>query len=107
LRWSCGTDSGNSYGCTGWYVDTISIMDGYYDCCTPAVPPPILNPHIDGANMVFSFQSIGGQSYSVQSTSDLANPSWTTIQTLTGDGTMVFITNNAAAPQSFYRIISP
>ncbi len=33
LRWDCGTDEGNDSTAVGWYVDTISIQDGYYSCC--------------------------------------------------------------------------
>jgi uncharacterized repeat protein (TIGR01451 family) len=33
LEWICGTD--NSKSSTGWYIDTISISDGFYTCCTP------------------------------------------------------------------------
>ncbi len=33
LRWDCATDDGNSSTVVGWYVDTISILDGYYSCC--------------------------------------------------------------------------
>ena len=37
LKWRCGTD--NSTASTGWYVDTISVTDSYYNCCTGLVPP--------------------------------------------------------------------
>jgi uncharacterized repeat protein (TIGR01451 family) len=33
LRWDCGTDEGNSSTVVGWYLDTISLQDGYYSCC--------------------------------------------------------------------------
>jgi uncharacterized repeat protein (TIGR01451 family) len=33
LRWDCGTDQGNDSTVVGWYVDTISLLDGYYSCC--------------------------------------------------------------------------
>ncbi len=32
LKWRCGTDS--SVTVAGWYVDTVSITDGYYACCS-------------------------------------------------------------------------
>ena len=37
LKWRCGTD--NSGSSTGWYVDTISVTDGYYNCCTGLTAP--------------------------------------------------------------------
>jgi uncharacterized repeat protein (TIGR01451 family) len=33
LRWVLATDSGNSYGTTAWYIDSVTITDGY-TCCT-------------------------------------------------------------------------
>ncbi len=33
LRWECGTDDSNDSTVVGWYVDTISLLDGYYSCC--------------------------------------------------------------------------
>jgi uncharacterized repeat protein (TIGR01451 family) len=49
LKWRCGTD--NSTASVGWYVDTISIQDGYYTCCAntadlaigQSVSPPLVN----------------------------------------------------------------
>ncbi len=32
LKWRCGTDS--SVSSTGWYVDSISLNDAYYVCCS-------------------------------------------------------------------------
>ncbi len=34
LRWDCGTDQGNDSTAVGWNVDTISLLDGYYSCCS-------------------------------------------------------------------------
>jgi hypothetical protein len=107
LRWLCGTDYGNPNGGTGWYIDTISLNDGFYTCCTPPVPPAILNPQISGTTIMFSFQTVTNQVYYIQETGDLANPSWNTIQYATGDGTVQTITDNLNTPQQYYRIISP
>jgi uncharacterized repeat protein (TIGR01451 family) len=32
LKWRFGTDTANGYGGVGWYLDTISLIDGY-SCC--------------------------------------------------------------------------
>ena len=42
LKWRFGTDTGNYYGGSGWYIDTVSILDGYYACCTAGGPPVII-----------------------------------------------------------------
>ena len=33
LKWRFGTDTGNYYGGTGWYIDTISLQESFYTCC--------------------------------------------------------------------------
>ena len=33
LRWDLGTDTGNAATVTGWYIDSVSVQDGYYTCC--------------------------------------------------------------------------
>ena len=35
LRWRCGSD--NSVSGTGWYVDTVSVSNSSYTCCTPSI----------------------------------------------------------------------
>jgi hypothetical protein len=37
FRWSCGTSSANRYTAVGWYVDTISLKDVSFMCCTGLV----------------------------------------------------------------------
>ncbi len=34
LKWRCGTDS--SISSSGWYVDSVSLQDSAYACCTPS-----------------------------------------------------------------------
>jgi uncharacterized repeat protein (TIGR01451 family) len=34
FKWRFGTDNGNAFGGTGWYIDTISVQDGFA-CCVP------------------------------------------------------------------------
>jgi conserved repeat domain len=36
FKWRLGTDLGNDWGGLGWYIDSVSVKDGYA-CCTPAV----------------------------------------------------------------------
>jgi uncharacterized repeat protein (TIGR01451 family) len=58
LKWRLGTDIGNFDGGLGWYIDGISVQDGY-SCCTPnadmamgqsAAPNPVLL----GGNVAFT-----------------------------------------------------
>jgi hypothetical protein len=107
LKWRMATDTGNFNGGTGWHIDTVAIIDGSYACCTSLVAPVILNPHASAGNFIFSFQSVAGQNYTVQYKNTLTDSTWTTLQSLTGDGSVKSITNTVASPQSYYRITSP
>jgi hypothetical protein len=107
LRWRCGTDTGNPNGGTGWYIDSISLLDGFWSCCTELMPPTILNPQCDGINTTFSFQTMPGKPYRVQFKNYLTDPAWMLVQPLTGDGTVQTITDPVVGPQRFYRIVSP
>ncbi len=107
LRWLCGTDTANGFGGSGWYIDSVTVLDAYYACCSPMIAPTILNPQFDGTNLSFSFQTVLGQTYSVQYKNDLNDPAWTPLQSVTGDGTTKMITDTPGMPQRFYRISSP
>jgi uncharacterized repeat protein (TIGR01451 family) len=34
FKWRFGTDIGNAFGGTGWYIDTVAVRDGFA-CCVP------------------------------------------------------------------------
>ncbi|MGO8678144.1 MAG: protease pro-enzyme activation domain-containing protein [Limisphaerales bacterium] len=108
FEWQFGTDTGNAYGGTGWYIDSISIVDGSYSCCIPATAvPALVNPQSSSGNFSFSFQTVSGQSYTIQYTDDLANPSWTTLYSFTGDGSVRLVADTPGVSQRFYRVTSP
>jgi uncharacterized repeat protein (TIGR01451 family) len=58
LKWRFGTDIGNSYGGSGWYIDSIGLQDGYTCCSARAdlaishLPAP--NPVILGNNLTYT-----------------------------------------------------
>jgi hypothetical protein len=106
LRWRCGTDTSDN--AVGWYVDTISVKDGYA-CCASLVVPAIVNPRISTTNFLFSFQSTAGQSYTILYKDSLNVVDWQTLQILTGDGTLRTITNPLTSTSSnrFFRVRSP
>jgi hypothetical protein len=105
LRWRCGTD--NSTSATGWYVDSISLSDGF-SCCSSSTTPTIVNVTRNGTNITFSFASVVGQSYTVEFKDSLSISNWTTLQTISGNGATKIITNSlSASAQRFYRVKSP
>jgi hypothetical protein len=108
LKWRCATDTGNAYGSVGWWVDTISINDGgRYVCCDGPWQTAIAAPQIQAADFSFSFQTVSNQTYDVQYKNALADPAWTDLETIEGDGQIHFITNVVSSSQGYYRIRSP
>ena len=66
LRWVLSTDSSNLYPAVGWYVDSLSLQDGTYACCTAGtnVPPAITTQPtgqvaVAGANVTFTVGANG------------------------------------------------
>ena len=104
LRWRLGSDS--SVGMTGWYVDTIAIAQFSYSCCSSLVPPLIVNPRRVGSNSIaFSYSSVAGQSYVVETKTNLSATNWTAVQTNAGDGSLKSYTNSTTtSPQRFFRL---
>jgi hypothetical protein len=109
LRWGCGTDSGNDdlTGAGYWYIDSISLMDGYYTCCTSLVATALSRSQINNGNFVFSFPTVANQSYTIEYKNSLTDPTWTIIGSVAGDGSLQTITNSANASERFYRVSSP
>jgi hypothetical protein len=108
LRWRCATDTGNDYGSVGWWIDTISIIDGgSYVCCEGPWEPLLSSPQIQGTNFTFSFRTISGQSYTVEYNNVLTGAAWTPVQTFTGNGTVLTVTNGINLSQGYYRIRTP
>jgi uncharacterized delta-60 repeat protein len=68
----------------------------------------LMNPNYNGANFSASFQSENAVTYRIQYKNNLNDPSWTTLTTITGDGTVQSFTDPApAATGRFYRIEVP
>ncbi len=69
LKWRFGTDIDNAYGSSGWYIDTISITDGY-TCCSPTAPAITSAPADQtvpaGTNVTFSVTATGTAPLSYQ-----------------------------------------
>jgi hypothetical protein len=108
LKWRCATDTGNVFGSVGWWIDTISIADGgSYVCCDGPWEPLLGAPQIQGTNFTFAFQTVSNQIYTVEYNNVLSGAPWTPLQTITGDGTVLVITNNVSSSPGFYRLKTP
>ena len=65
-----------------------------------------MQPKISGDEFSFSFFAEAGKRYVTESEDLLNTSSWTPVQTNTGTGTIITITNNlpTTASERFYRI---
>jgi hypothetical protein len=108
LRWRCATDTGNTYGSVGWWIDSVSMTDGgHYACCDGVLEPAIVDPKIQPANFSFSFQTVSNQTYDVQYKNSLTDALWLNLQTFQGDGQIHYVTNSATSSQGYYRLHLP
>ena len=104
LRWRLGSDT--SAGATGWYVDTISLTQVGYRCC-PSLPPLlILEPRPAGpGRMAFSFDTLLGRSYVIETTTNLLTADWTVLQNSPGDGSRQSFTNSTTDfGEQYFRV---
>ena len=103
LRWRLGCDS--SVGSTGWYVDTISLTDGYA-CCVSAPRPSITSIARVGANVFLTWSATAGISYRLQYNTNLLTSNWFDVPgDVLASGASASITNTAATnAQRFYRV---
>jgi hypothetical protein len=101
FAWRLGCDR-NTAG-AGWYVDTVSISDGN-TCCRQLVPPTIANLRHIGTNFTFSYSSVSGQSYIVETKFDLNHAGWIPSRTNAGDGSAQSYTNGTGDAARFFRV---
>ncbi len=72
LRWRFCSDT--SVGATGWYVDTISVVDG--PSCCQAVAPLVQSLTRSNSVLQITWISISNRLYRVQSASNLTDSPW-------------------------------
>ena len=103
LRWRFG--SNNTIAANGWYIDTISVVDGY-SCCTPA--PPLIQSITTLSNAVsIVWTSIPGRTYRLQYQSSFSDSNWTDMP---GDVTAIGVATSMSdmigiGTQRFYRVM--
>ena len=101
LRWRFGSDT--SVGITGWYVDTITVKDGYACCVGQPVFQSITR---SGGNVNLVWTAISGMKYRIQSKSGLNSSTWTDVAgDVTASGnTASQMDVGVADAQRFYRL---
>jgi hypothetical protein len=86
------------------YADNGVILD-----VTGLVPVQIVDTRLAGGNLLFQFQTISGESYTIQTNDDLSTTNWGFYTNIIGSGTVFqFQTPVLATPaRNFYRILEP
>ena len=76
--------------------------------CGGTVSPTIVNVQHSASSFSFSFQSQNGVTYTVQYATSLEDNNWSTLETRTGDGTVLTVNDPVAtAARRFYRVRIP
>ncbi len=69
------------------------------------LPVTLLNPAITGSTFTFSFLTQSSHTHYVEYKNTLSDPSWTPLQTITGNGTVTNVTDATASGASrFYHV---
>ena len=86
-------------------MDSVTVSEGYA-CCQSLIAPQIVNMRQENDKIVFSFDSLFGQSYITEFQTLLSTGLvWTPLQTNLGDGTRKSVTNaTGSGAQRFLRI---
>ena len=101
LRWLCGTDNSVSY--TGWYVDTVAVTVSTLVCCSP--PPVFTDATRNGSALSLSWSALPGRSYQLFYTTNLIQPNWTALTTITAnDFTATGTDSISPGRPRFYRV---
>ena len=91
-------------GISNQYNSTSEVL-----VATGAALVQIMAPHLSGTNLVFGFQTINGQSYTIQNNTDLTTTNWQFYTNITGDGTLrqFTIPVSNSVPQDYFRVSEP
>lgn len=109
LKWRLGTDVNNSFGGNSWYIDTLTLQDANYSCCTSSVAPPLITGiSVTRSNVVVTSTSSAGGLYTLQYKNALTDNQWLSLAApLAGTGSPIsLIDTNSPGPRRFYRILA-
>ena len=115
---SASADPVNTYTNTGAYsvsltavgaggTNTLTLSN--YIILAALLPVTLVSPWATNGQFGFSFQTVAGQSYSIQQNTDLAAPNWVTATNFLGTGSPCQFRTLATNTQSpvFFRVWEP
>jgi hypothetical protein len=91
-------------GVSALYFNNSVVLD-----VTGLVPVEIINTHLAGSNLLFQFNTVSGQSYTIQWNDDLATNNWAFYTNFIGSGAVFQFQTPvmASPPQKFFRVLQP
>jgi hypothetical protein len=99
-------DAGGYNGSPGGYGDNSGAFTATLEVLVTG--PQLLGAHWSGTNVIFSFETLTNQSYTVQQNTNLATASWTDCTNILGDGSIYQFTAPVTdAGQRFFRVRQP
>ena len=109
LKWRLGTDLDNTFGGASWYIDTLTVRDANYSCCTSSVAPPLITGiNVTRSNVVVTSTSSAAGHYTLQYKNGLTDAQWLPLTApIAGTGSPIsLIDTNPPGPRRFYRILA-
>jgi hypothetical protein len=71
---------------------------------TVVAPPQVGGLSVSGTQLIFSYLSIAGETYQLQSTTNLSSGVWVPVSSVTGTSATVSMTNSINLVQQFFRL---
>lgn len=106
FRWRLATDTGNYYGGTGWFIDSVALIETGFFCQYFLLAPLLSDPAQEGNALVFSFNTVPGQAYVVEKAEAPDSTTWIPHSTHIGTGFAITVTNTISGPRAFFRLRS-
>ncbi len=91
-------------GTNTFQITTDGNVNANFYMLVPAAGVPTLTAKISGGNIVLSFPTQNGVSYTISYKNNLTDPTWTVKTTVPGDGTVKTVTEAASLNSRFYRV---
>ncbi len=107
FKWRFGTDTGNFYGGTGMYLDSLKVTDGSYACCQlPLNDAGIVSISRGPSTVLVSVLSSAGATYVLEYKNNLLDTQWASIAPPTaGTGGLITLVDPLPGSSNrFYRV---
>ncbi|PWU21326.1 MAG: hypothetical protein C5B50_01990 [Verrucomicrobia bacterium] len=99
LRWHFATSRGLTNG--AWFVDSVAVTDP--QCLPPISNPQIINTALTGGQFHFAINTVSNRTYQVQYKTNITDPTWQFLQSLSGNGATQTVTLPVIPPSRFFR----